>query len=56
MAEKCERQRGRPSNAPEARADRPLDLAEVVRAEVGQFAARRRFQGPGTRPESLRQP
>jgi hypothetical protein len=38
MAEKRERQRGRPSNAPEARADRPLDLAEVVRAEVGQFA------------------
>jgi len=37
MAEKCERQRGRPSNAPEARADRPLDLAEVVRAEIGQF-------------------
>src|SRR2546428_14184786 len=38
MAEKCERQRGRPPNAPEARADRPLDLAEVVRAKVGQFA------------------
>ena len=38
MAEKRERQRGRPSNAPKARADRPLDLAEVVRAEVGQFA------------------
>src|SRR5712691_3788136 len=38
MAEKRERQRGRPSNAPQARADRPLDLAEVVRAKVGQFA------------------
>ena len=38
MAEKRERQRGRPSNAPKARADRPLDLAEVVRAKVGQFA------------------
>jgi hypothetical protein len=38
MAEKRERQRGCSSNAPEARADRPLNLAEVVRAEVGQFA------------------
>jgi hypothetical protein len=38
MVEKRERQRGRPSNAPKARADRPLDLAEIVRAEVGQFA------------------
>ena len=38
MAEKRERQRGGSANAPEARADRPLDLAEVVRAEVGQFA------------------
>src|SRR5438093_13701161 len=37
MAEKRERQRGRPSNAPKARADRPLDLAEIVRAEIGQF-------------------
>jgi hypothetical protein len=38
MAEKGECQRGRTSNAPEARADRPLDLAEVVRAEIGQFS------------------
>src|SRR6266545_1249012 len=37
MAEKRERQRGRPSNAPEARADRPFDLTEVVGAEIGQF-------------------
>src|SRR6059036_3966340 len=39
MAEKRKRQRGCPANAAETRADRPLDLAEVVRAEVGQFAA-----------------
>ena len=38
MAEKGERQRGRPTNAPEAHADRPLDLAEVVRTEIGQFS------------------
>ena len=38
MTEERERQGGRPSNAPQARADRPLYLAEVVRAEVGQFA------------------
>src|SRR5439155_654829 len=39
MAEKRKRQRGCPANAAETRADCPLDLAEVVRAEVGQFAA-----------------
>src|SRR5207253_8028948 len=39
MAEKGKRQRGCPANSAETRADRPLDLAEVVRAEVGKFAA-----------------
>src|SRR5436190_14287290 len=39
MAEKRKRQRGCPANSAETRADRPLDLAEVVRAEVGKFAA-----------------
>src|SRR2546425_11953484 len=38
MAEKRERQRGCSANAPEAPADRPLDLTEVVGAKVGQFA------------------
>ena len=37
MTEERERQRGRPSNASQASADRPLDLAKVVRAEVGKF-------------------
>src|SRR5947208_9529586 len=39
MAEKRKRQRGCPANSAETRADRPLDLAEVVRAEVGKFTA-----------------
>src|SRR5437773_7067264 len=39
MAEKRKRQRGCPANSAETRADRPLDLAEVVRAEFGKFAA-----------------
>src|SRR2546422_5894724 len=37
MAEKRERQRGCSANAPEAPADRPLDLTEVVGTEIGQF-------------------
>ena len=38
MAEERERQRGRPSNTPQASTDRPFHLTEVLRAEVGKFA------------------
>src|SRR2546422_1226436 len=39
VSEERERQSGRPPGTPEAGADRVLDLAEVVRTEVGEFAA-----------------
>jgi hypothetical protein len=39
VSEKCERQRRSTSDAAKAGADCLLDLAEVIGAEVGKFAA-----------------